>query len=273
MSPLIYRSVGKIIKLLRRTGLDIHPTTTRAGGFNGMLMQWRPDEPETPRGVVVTMPIADTALTLFVANDLDVIQSRHRRGAIYEPEELAIIARHFFGGCFLDVGSNVGNHALYAAKVLGASRVIAFEPQPVAARILEINVALNNLADRITVHRLGLSNRAGTAALRPLNNNLGATRLVADDDAGRSGGVPLAIGDDLLDADQVDFIKIDTEGFEIPVLDGLRQTIVRCKPALFVEVENGNVAGFEQFCGELGYRITETFRRYDSSVNMLAVAD
>jgi FkbM family methyltransferase len=269
MSPLIYRSVGKLIKGLRRLGLDVRPTTARSGGFNGMRLQWRGEGDDTIRGAIVSLDVAGVPLRLFVANDMDVIQSRHRQGTIYEPEELAIIAENYRGGTFLDVGSNVGNHAVYAALVLGATRVIAFEPQVDAAQILDANIALNGLHDRITVHRVGLSDCAGSAALQPLNNNLGATRLVAN--AKGSGGVQLAAGDDIVGDEPVAFVKIDTEGFEMEVLAGLRQTIARDRPTLFVEVENVNVPAFREFCAGLGFAVTREFRRYDSSINLLAV--
>jgi Met-10+ like-protein len=54
------------------------------------------------------------------------------KGVFYEREELEIIATHFKGGTFVDIGANVGNHSIFAAKFLGASKVIAFEPNPTA---------------------------------------------------------------------------------------------------------------------------------------------
>jgi FkbM family methyltransferase len=48
-----------------------------------------------------------------------------------------------------------------------------------------------------------------------------------------------------------EFIKIDAENFEIPILRGALETIKRCKPCLFVE--NNNVRGMEDLLAPLGY--------------------
>lgn len=267
---MIYRSTGKIIKGIRRLGIDILPLTRGNGSFAGMRVQWKADEPNAVRGTVVATTVNSQTVRFFVANDLDAIQLHHRRGEFYEPEELAIIADHFTGGIFVDVGSNIGNHAIYALKFLNADRVLAFEPHPVASAALEINLLLNGVSDRATIHRVGLSDKPGRAGFDMLNNNLGATRVVERSDG---DGPPLMRGDDVLAGEKVDFIKIDTEGFEMQVLGGLKQTIATQRPTLFVEVENENFPAFEAFCAETGYRIDKTFRRYDTNINVLAVHD
>ena len=262
-----YRWGGRVIKLARRMGVDIRPTLTREHRIAGARLSWREEESGVLRGAIVEGEVEGVPIKLFVENDFDVIQQVHRRGTLYEPEELAIIKGAWRGGTFLDVGANVGNHALYAALVLGADKVIACEPQEEAARILETNAALNRVADRIELHRVGLSDSTGNAGLQLQSNNLGATRLTVG-----AGGIELVTGDTLVGAQPIGFIKIDTEGFELPVLRGLAGTIARDHPPLFVEVEMDNVTGFEQFCAEHGYTIEERFQRYETSVNCLAIA-
>src|SRR6185437_10355213 len=82
-------------------------------------------------------------IRFFVTNKNDAIMHHHYAGEFYEAEELEMISRHFAGGIFVDIGSNVGNHAIYAAGLMGASRVILFEPNPSAIAILRINLLLN----------------------------------------------------------------------------------------------------------------------------------
>lgn len=256
--------------LLRRLGLTVVPLANATGASSGVRLQWTPDEPGTVRGTIVEASVKDRKMRFFVANERDEIQSRHRYGVFYEQEELDIIARHFSGGVFVDVGANVGNHSLYALAFLDAAKVIAFEPLPAASQMLSINMALNGLEDRLVLYRLGLSDGRGFA--RPDSDprkidNLGATRLAISDE-----GLELARGDDLL-SEKVDFIKIDVEGFELRVLEGLRRTIIDFRPTLFVEVENENLAGFETLMAALGYRIEEKFRRYNQNLNILAVPE
>jgi hypothetical protein len=40
---------------------------------------------------------------------------------------------------------------------------------------------------------------------------------------------------DFLDLSEVDFLKIDCEGYEHHVIEGARETILRCKPCIIVE--------------------------------------
>jgi FkbM family methyltransferase len=265
---LSHRWTGKLVRSLGRIGVDVAPLTSPTGRYSGATIRWRPQSDPALRGAVISAKHSGQPVRFFVANDLDLIQRQHRLGSFYEPEELEIISRHFTGGCFVDIGANVGNHSLYMLKFGGADRVVAFEPQPEAALILELNLALNGVSDRAKIHRKGLSDASGFAGRRMLNNNLGATYLVPGDEG---GGFELVRGDDVLADTQVDFIKIDTEGLEMRVLEGLRSTLATQKPNLFVELENRHVADFEAFLSSLNYKIADQYRRYDTNINMLAI--
>jgi len=254
--------------MLNRAGVQLRPIANSDSNFAGLRVQWKPDTEGTIRGTLVSARIDGRDVSFFIANERDLIQQAHLHGRFYEEEELGIIARHFEGGVFVDVGCNIGNHAVYALKFLNADRVIAFEPNPAALRVLTLNVAANELNDRIVIHKLGLSDRAGRASFDSPVNNLGGTRLTPHD----SGeGLELATGDSVLAGQQVDFIKIDTEGLEIEVLRGLTETIVRCKPRLFVEVEDVSIPQFQSFCAGLNYRTVETYKRYAVNTNFLIV--
>jgi FkbM family methyltransferase len=269
MLTFLRRAPGRLARLLGRIGLDIRPLTAAGGRLAGLRMLWRADEGEARRGAIVSAAFRGKTVRFFVANDRDALQSVHRGGRFYEEEELDIIARHFRGGVFVDVGANVGNHTLYALLFLGARKAIAFEPQPEALAILDINLRPNGLADRVEVHGLGLGDAPGRAAATLFPDNLAGTRL----SPAPSGPFELARGDDLLGGEEVTFIKIDTEGFELRVLEGLRETLRRCRPPLFVEVENEHLPAFEAFCASVGYRTGERYRRYGSNINIVAVPE
>lgn len=271
MNPLLSMLKGRgTANLLRRAGLIVAPQVGADGRYSGVRLQWEQDEPDILRGTVVKAQIRGRSVRFFIVNELDEVQGKHRRGEFYEEEELAIIANHFSGGTFVDVGANVGNHSLFALLFLGAAKVIAFEPLPEAAKLIELNIALNGLQEKFRLHRQGLSDSASFAQVNtdPSKiDNLGGTRLSVTNS---ETGIELVAGDDVLH-EKVDFIKIDTEGFELPVLRGLRNTIDQHKPSLFVEVENENRPEFEAMMAQMGYRIAEEFRRYRENVNLLAV--
>jgi FkbM family methyltransferase len=150
--------------------------------------------------------------------------------------------------------------------VLKAGRAVLFEPEPLAAQICEVNVALNQCEDRVELHRFGLSDAAGRASSTYFEHNLGATRLSPAD----AGAIQLVRGDDVLRGEEVAFIKIDTEGFELKVLAGLVEMIERCRPPMLVEVENGNKQAFASFCEAHGYEVAQEFERPEAS-NLLIV--
>ncbi|MCC1498344.1 FkbM family methyltransferase, partial [Alcanivorax sp. 1008] len=96
----------------------------------------------------------------LVADRFDVIQKHHADGKFYEQDLLDVLAENIKeGACFVDIGANVGNHSIFAAAHLGASRIIAFEPMRLQHAILSINVLLNELQGKVEVHKLALSDR------------------------------------------------------------------------------------------------------------------
>jgi hypothetical protein len=76
-------------------------------------------------------------------------------------------------------------------------------------------------------------------------------------------------GDEALAQAKVDFIKIDVEGMEMQVLGGLAQTLARCRPVIFIEVDEANRAAFLAWVDANRYDIAATFRRYPVNENFL----
>lgn len=191
-------------------------------------------------------------VSFLVVDEIDNVQAEHLQQKFYAPDELRQIASVFpKGGVFLDVGANVGNHSIYAALFMAASKVISVEPNPAAYRILRANAGLNGVQTTIAHHPVGLSNRAGRAVSMTPDHNLGGTHLTRADE----GALILLTGDELLAGEKVDFIKIDTEGMEIEALEGLADTIRNHRPILFVEVDCRNSPAFENLTSSHDYVI------------------
>ena len=151
-------------------------------------------------------------------------------GGFYEAEMLEDLRRRLPpGGLFVDIGANIGNHALFAAGACGA-RVLAFEPSPALADHCAATLAANGLTDRLDLRRQGLGAAPGTARLLPgPGHNAGRTRLQPG-----AGEVAVVRLDDVL-AEAPDVIKIDVEGMEPAVLEGARGVLARHHPAIYVE--------------------------------------
>ena len=232
------------------------------GGLRGELADMK-----RIKGTIITNRIRGQDIAFFVVNRSDEIQKEHSQGRFYEKEELAILSKFFpQGGIFLDIGANVGNHTIYVAKFLHPKEVIVVEPHPLAVRMLKIYVDLNRLSRVVDLSFLGwgLSDRQSSAISRTPKNNLGGTRL----EKGK-GPLCLRAGDTLFSGRTIDFIKIDVEGMEMPVLCGLKEVIAEQRPNIFVEVQNDNRIPFKRFLSQNRYVIVAQHRRYPVNENFM----
>lgn len=137
----------------------------------------------------------------------------------------------------LDVGGHVGFWSYYLS--LAFERVHAFEPNELFAQCFERNVR----ARSVTLHRVALGEAERKIELEVDPANTGATHVRP----GVEGAIPMRRLDDFK-LDEVDFIKIDVEGFERQVLEGGRETLARCRPVVIVEQkEFAGRYGMEQY--------------------------
>lgn len=225
-----------------------------------------------PEGAqIIDARIKGRAVRFCVMDANDKIQSKHARGRFWEREELALMATHFpLRGVFADIGANVGNHTLFAALFMHASRVIAFEPNPPAIAVLRANVALNGLEERVDMTHLGwgLSDTEGTGFSTVTKRaNLGATTLVPDG----LGGLSVRTGDAMLDGQRVDFIKMDIEGMEMQALRGLERTISTHRPPVFLELDHANLPAFRDWLAAHDYAIAHEGRSYPANQDLLVL--
>ncbi len=141
------------------------------------------------------------------------------------------------GDTILDIGANIGFHTLYFAELTGETgKVIAFEPVPTNFAKLTYNVGLNTFKN-IELRNIALGNKAENISIKAdiNSNNPGAYHLFD-----REGDVLIncQIGDELIKDQPIDFIKIDVEGYESFVIDGLTQTIKKNKPIIVFEYDS-----------------------------------
>ncbi len=150
-------------------------------------------------GTVVGCPIHGVPIKVFVDNPDDAIQSHHASGAFFEQDELDLIrdavAPH---AVIVDIGVNIGNHALFFDKYLAPREVVLVEVYPPALAILE-RVYLLNRCPSWNPRSLGqaLSDRAGRVAQanQPVNN-LGGLQFAPAE----AGPYPCMTGDSVLAA-------------------------------------------------------------------------
>ncbi|WP_165825446.1 FkbM family methyltransferase [Pedobacter yonginense] len=155
----------------------------------------------------------------------------------YEPELKSVFKAYIKkGDTVIDVGANIGFHTLYFAELTGnTGKVIAFEPVQYNFKSLLNNISLNKFAN-IHPHNVALSNKAEEISIHINEDsvNPGAFNLF---ETGKGTVVKCEVGDDVLNNEHVNFIKIDVEGYESFVIEGLKQTIKKHKPYLIFEFD------------------------------------
>jgi FkbM family methyltransferase len=181
------------------------------------------------------------------------------------------------GDVFVDVGANIGVHAIVAARaVMPGGRVYALEPNPATFRALERNVAANGFNGTVRCICVAASDAAGVASLHVPGAGYAAHSSLADPHMPLAGEIEVEVAqlDDLVQ-DSPALVKIDVEGWERHVIAGAHRLLsARDAPHLLVEfadlasayagtTTDELAADFER----LGYRLF----RYDHRARELAM--
>lgn len=132
------------------------------------------------------------------------------------------------GDTFIDIGANIGRITIIALSLVGKSgQVHAFEPIPKYYQLME-DIAADNHEYRLENNHCALGESCGTTTMAVSRTNIGLNSLLSDlleeDDIQQKVEVPVIRLDDYIrdnNLNQIALIKIDTEGYEFPVLRGL----------------------------------------------------
>ncbi len=166
---------------------------------------------------------------------------------------------------FYDIGANTGYYGILAA-FLGKGKVQTFSFEPVKEYFdcLNENIRLNRLEKEARSFNYALSDTGGKKVfyLAGLGSTLSHDFLGSKDAPQRQ--VETKRLDDVFSREALlapDFVKIDVEGHELPVLKGARETLRSTLPVLFVEIlrsfaggDNPNYLDTFNFLSELGYQ-------------------
>lgn len=166
----------------------------------------------------------------------EVIRPYVQRARTWEPTEGRLLLQLAAPDTrFLDVGANIGYFSVLLAKHFPAIRIDAVEPEPGNARLLAMNIWHNHLDARIWP--LALSAGERSLPLTVAEHNAGDTRTnAARPDHWYGSVAPAARGDDVFDGRGFDLIKLDVQGFELDVLQGMPVTLER-SPGIAVVAE------------------------------------
>jgi FkbM family methyltransferase len=176
-------------------------------------------------------------LKVYAKNGLTGITGNFYTG-LHEFSDMGFLL-HFLkpGEVFFDVGANVGSYTLLAAGIKKA-RCFAFEPVPLTFNLLNENIILNKLNERVTCIQAAVGATAGhifftqdrdvmnhvVSAESPYTNKTKVTVVKLDD----------------YSAEQPILLKVDVEGYETEVLKGA-QSILKHDSLIAIIIElNGS---------------------------------
>jgi FkbM family methyltransferase len=137
-----------------------------------------------------------------------------------------------------DVGANQGIFTLLLSRLVQPSgRVIALEPDATMAGALRANLDAN-AATNVTVFEAAADAAPGEATLFRSPRNAGDNRLARGElsESCRQAAVRAVRLDDIVPDQRLDFVKIDTQGWEVSVLEGM-PACLRTNPGLAILFE------------------------------------
>ncbi len=172
---------------------------------------------------------AGLKMHLHSAGD-QMISARLRKERIWERYETLLTLNHLHeGDVYVDVGANIGYYTLLAAQRVGVQgKVIAYEPDAANLALLNANVAMNGFTQvRIFPYALYDKNSEGKLFLS--GDNFGDHRVYGSVDERHSSEITLVHGGEHLSRhiERMDFLKIDTQGAEFFVVNGLKEMIIK----------------------------------------------
>jgi FkbM family methyltransferase len=142
---------------------------------------------------------------------------------------------------FFDVGANIGHHTFYMSQ--HADRVFSFEPFAVVRDEMQRKLKHAGVGN-VTVFPVALGDRDESGTYTPptgANQGTGTLGALLPDNAS-TDTIPVAVmrGDGFFQANDlpsISLLKMDVEGYELKVLEGLKETIWRDRPPMLMEVQ------------------------------------
>lgn len=169
-----------------------------------------------------------------------------KQGSNFEEHFQELFKKHVKPGSIaLDIGGHIGTHSLYLSRIVGdKGQVHVFEPQKKIFCELVINMHLNNCANVKSYHNALGAEEKWIEMFIPeeewtknysnvLNEGHGTVTEISENTNGdRAKMLKL----DNFNFNNLSFIKMDVEGFEMEVIKGGLETIKRNKPVMIIEI-------------------------------------
>ncbi len=218
---------------------------------------------------------------MYLTNDY-YISMAFKENYMYEQELVETTLYKYVENAkvIVDVGAHVGSHTVMYGVINPKAKIHAFEIQTRIYKLLQRNILRNRLQN-VEVYHCAVGNKTKMVTVNNEITDGPNADEPFDYDSYKCynfGGVSLGTGGeevmmttiDSLNLDACDFLKIDVEGFEYPVILGAINTIIKYKPTIFyeknyekpfsrelaniAEIDEHDVVNVEYLLLSLGYR-------------------
>jgi FkbM family methyltransferase len=187
-------------------------------------------------------------------------------------EESFYSALELRGGVVIEAGAHLGVFTMYFAGQVGGGKVLAFEPNPQVFTFLVKNIRRNGLRNVVAVNA-GLSDKPGYVRFVSWRYNTAKGTFKSDkQEMMKKRGImflekdaPVTTIDQVVSdyhLERVDLVKIDTEGYEPLVIEGMEETLLRHRPLIYFEIhgldgsqKEADLKRIYAFLSPRGYRI------------------
>jgi FkbM family methyltransferase len=179
--------------------------------------------------IALNIPGLPAGLTMQLhAMGDQIISAKLRNDQCWEPYETQLTLQHLHAGeTYVDVGANIGYYSLVAAARVGVQgKVIAYEPEADNFALLQCNIKLNKLS-QVHIFPYALYDKNTDGRLFLSEDNFGDHRVYGSSKDRDSRAITMVNGGEHVSqqVEKIDFLKIDTQGAEFFVINGLKHLI------------------------------------------------
>jgi FkbM family methyltransferase len=161
-------------------------------------------------------------------------------------------------GTILDIGANLGNHSLFWAKRRPNALIYSFEPFNDSFMCLRENVEVNGLSGRIIPVNMAVGKSEGYAQVSEFDpSNLGGTTFIMSSEPTEHQVISADSFVSQTNIENIAFVKIDTEGFEVLILSGMVEVLKKNKPIIWIEVSYESYRDVKAFMSKHNYRLLD----------------
>ncbi|MFQ5942230.1 MAG: FkbM family methyltransferase [Anaerolineales bacterium] len=255
MTSFLVRAIARIARALPQRARDsLYRLGPISSAIRSMLTSAAPDEIVPIE--VAAGPLAGMRLQLDLQTEKDLWLGT------YEPALLEAIANFISPGTTTyDVGANIGYVSLALAKAVGRNgRVVSFEPLPSNLDRLQANLDLNSEGDRVQVVEAAVGARTSQEPFM-VHVSGGMGKLQASEGRQTDYEGPITVDVIALDdwfrdnnGDPPRLIKIDVEGGEAAVFEGMRSILTNSRPTILIELHGPEAAmAVQTILASVGY--------------------